>query len=411
MRKHVLFFSNHLRGPHGAAGMRSWHQARHLAQDFDVTVVIPAIDPVTARPVSPESYAPLPPEVTVRLVPVAENDRRSLKSRARYYLSAVPRQIWLGLNAPRAQIVLSMGLPITTLSIAWLSAIWHRCPLVVDVRDMPFEMAGEIGFIKNRWMLRLLIAVDTFLLRRAEQIVTNSPRYKQLLAARGLAENRITVAMIGYDGLNAPSDAQIADWRNRMKAELGPEVMVVGLFAGTMGAALPIKALIDGAAELSNDPRVGFAFLGDGQELANLQALATEQGARIWFPGRVTKQDVAAACRAADFCLYPAENGTFSGALLGNKIFDYLGAGRPILYMGHDSAVRDLILDMKAGTCFEPQDSASFAAGVVKLIDSPNHRAELTVSGTALETKGLTAAASAHKLRDLLHRILSKGQP
>ena len=85
MKKRILFFSNHLRGPGGSAGARSWHQAKRLSEDYVLDVVIPAIDPVSAKPVTREDYRGLDETVTtVRLAAGSENRRESKVARAQY---------------------------------------------------------------------------------------------------------------------------------------------------------------------------------------------------------------------------------------------------------------------------------------------------------------------------------------
>ncbi len=320
-----------------------------MAESFKVSVIIPAIDPVTAKPVTPGTYAGLPDGVDVNMVDVLDNDRSSIAKRARYYLSAVPRQLRLGLRTPKPDLVLSMGLPITTLGIAWLTSALRGARFIADVRDLPFETAEEVGYLKNSKVLAILRRTETFFLQRADAVLTNSPRYKPALAARGVDIERITVAPIGYDNFDEPSAEAVVHWRDRLETELSPDTCMIGVYSGTLGYAFPVEEVLKGAQALANDRRFGFVFLGDGQRLDEFREYAVTHNLNATFPGRVNKQDVMAVCRAADYGIYPASLGKFSSAILGNKVFDYLGAKRPVLYVGEDSAVRDLINELGAG--------------------------------------------------------------
>src|SRR5690606_9198765 len=222
--------------------------------------------------------------------------------------------------------------------------------------------------------------------------------YKQQLINKGIMAERITVALIGYDGFEEPSGSEIAEWRHHMVEALGPDVRLIGVFSGTMGVALPIDRLLENIARVQDISEIGFVFLGDGQKLEDYRCLAEASKASIWFTGRVSKHDVAAACRAADFCLYPAEQGTFSGALLGNKVFDYIGNGKAVLYLGYDSAVRDLILELGAGLAIEPEQQAQFREVLLDFLAKPEALDTMTILPDALEKLGLTASASADQL-------------
>lgn len=406
-RPSILYFSNHLRGPTAAAGARTWHQAKRLSDDFDVTVVIPAIDPVTAQPVSEETYGGLDHD-TVSVVPVETtvNDRNSLWTRFRYFLSAMRGAFDAGIRHRKVDIVMSMGLPVTLLLVAWIMSLWHRARFVVDVRDMPFDTAFEIGYIKSRFVVAVARGLESFLLRRADAVLTNSPRYKPALARRGVASDRITVALIGYDNFPPPADTAISQARQSMLEKLDPATEFIGVYAGTIGHAFPVDTILEGARLLREDRRLGFVFLGDGQRLEEFRQFAQEYGLNAVFVGRVSKNEVSTICRASDYCLYPAATGEFSGAILGNKVFDYLGALKPVVYVGRDSAVRDLLQEVDAGLYAEPGDTETFAANVASLLSDENLRARLSGNArSAILERGFTAQASAEVLAGILEGL------
>lgn len=406
-RGSILYFSNHLRGPKASAGARTWHQTKRLSDEFNITVVIPAVDPVTAQPVTEETFSGLDMEVVrVERIATLENDRSSLSRRAKYFLSAMRGAITVGIRHSRVDIVMSMGLPITLLLVAWLSALRHRAKFVVDVRDMPFETALELGYLKSRWLISLARAAETFLLRRADSILTNSPRYKPALVKRGLDGDKITVAYIGYDNFGEPPALEVDEWREGLLARLDPATEFIGVYAGTIGHAFPVETILEGADLLRKDRRIGFVFLGDGQRLQQFTEFADHHELNTAFLGRVTKGDVSRICRAADCCIYPANRGEFSGAILGNKVFDYLGARRPVLYIGGDSAVRDLLEEVGAGLYSTPDDPSSFVNNVRELAADSELRDKLgAAAASAIEQGGYTARASADVLLELLHRL------
>jgi colanic acid biosynthesis glycosyl transferase WcaI len=407
--RHILFFSNHLRGPKGAAGARSWHQAKCLSESFDVTVVIPRVDPVTAKPVTEETYAGLDPDrVRVMRLPTFRNDRSSLARRALYYLSAMAAQFCAGFRASAPDVVLSMSLPITQLVVAAFVAWARRVPLVVDVRDMPFETAEEVGYIKGRHLLGFFRLLETRMLQRAEVIVTNSPYYKRYLSERGLPGDRMHVAPIGYDDFGEPDPVIVGMWRERLTHALGAtRPMLIGIYAGTLGYAFPVDEILRGATLLNDEADIGFVFLGDGQRLEEYRQSAGANRVRAVFLGRVSKADVHAACRAADFCIYPASPGKFSSAILGNKVFDYLGAAKPIIYVGGKGAVADVISELEAGVLCGNGEPEAFAAAVRALRDDRQFLERLSLGASTFRRAGYTARASAERLRDLIGATLA----
>ena len=401
----ILYFSNHLRGPKGSAGARSWHQVKKLSDSFHVSVVIPSIDPVTSKPVTAETYDGLDfKKVDVIKISTSSNDRSSIYKRTRYYLSAMKGQLRAGLKpAKKPSIVLCMGLPLTTLLVAWITAIRNRAFFVVDVRDMPFETAYEVGYIKSRVIIRLALLAENFLLKRADHILTNSPRYKPALINKGVKESRVTVAYIGYDNFAEPSMSSIENWRRNIAEKLAPETEFVGVYSGTLGHAFPVESILEGARLLSNEKKYGFVFLGDGQRMDEFIEASEKYNLNAVFLGRVAKDSVASICRAVDYCIYPAHSGDFSAAILGNKVFDYLGARKPILYIGNDSAVWDLISNTDSGLKSALDAPTVFANNVKTLCDDNDQRLNFEKNAAdAIDSGKYTAQKSAGKLHKIM---------
>lgn len=401
----VIFLSNHLRGPKGSAGARSWHQTLALSKKFMVSVIIPGIDPVTAKPVTAESYEGLPfDRVFVSKIYVPENNRSRIITRAAYYLRMIPRQLIMALNIKQPSAVLSMSLPITTLAVAFLVSLVKRVPLIVDVRDMPFDMAEEIGYLKKGVFLSILKASERFLLRRAAAVVTNSPRYQNELIAKGIPVERIHLALIGFDGFDSPSVAQVQQSRTEMLSKLDGKTDFISLFSGTLGYALSVDVIIKLARLMQDDRSFGFVLVGDGQRYEELRETCKNENLNVVFTGRITKQKVASICKAANCLLYPGGSGRYSGSLLGNKVFDYIGAERPILYMGGDSAVWDLISNANAGLRTPSNDVNGMRDILMFFRTNPSACRELSPGISYLRSEKLTATDSANIVRDVVYR-------
>lgn len=405
--KSVLFYSNHLRGPAGAAGARSWHQVRCLSEHFHVTVVIPAIDPVTADPVQPESYAGLDEtRVDVLTIHVAQNDRTRVARRGWYYLSAMAAQLGIGLRVKRPHAIVSMSLPITQLAVAVTVSIVRGVPLVVDVRDLPFETAAEIGYLRPRRLVRLLIQLETLLLRRAQVVLTNSPHYKRFLIDRGIKEHKLHVAPIGYDDFGPVPEPLVQAWRDRLQSAFGERPpKFIAIYAGTIGHAFPVGRLLDVAQHLSPNGSIGIVLLGDGQRMPEYARRVSQENLPVRFLGRVSKADVHAACRAASVCLYPAGDGIYSAAILGNKIFDYLGAERPIVYVGNGGAVSEVMEQLGAGVVCTPDSPQDTARALERLSVDAEWRDSLARGAGRYREANLTARASAELLRNLVEGV------
>lgn len=397
--KRVLFLSNHLRGPNGTAGARSWHQVKRLSEEHHVDVIIPGTDPVSSQPVSRSDYDGLDMSlVSVTHADGTANRRESKVSRALYMVTTAFNQLLLALRSPKPSVVLSMGLPLPTLATAWLVSRIRRVPLVLDVRDIPFESAIELDYLSDGVPTRVLIAVENWLLSQAAHICTNSPRYVDILQEKGVEEKSITVAPIGFDNFNpnpqpAVLDIPVADAKLRF------------LYAGTIGFAFPLDDIVRAAAASKVTDQIELRFFGDGQQLTELVELSKRLGVHAKFEGRVPKATVMEAILHTDFCLYSGVSGRYSGAILGNKIFDYLGNGKPVLCVGEDLAVGDFLLRANAGIVV-PAEVEEIANAFEELVQSASLASDLSTAATAFQGHCPTAGSSAEILADVLRRQL-----
>lgn len=402
-RKKVVFFSNHLRGPKGSAGARSWHQANALAKDYDLTVLIPRIDPVSATEVSEHTYSGLHEKVKVIRVSSSKNNRVSKISRLFYYLTTMCSQAFVTIfKLEKPDLVFSMTLPVTQLALALIVAKVHGVPFVVDLRDLPYDLALEMGYLKNKPFANFLKSLEGFCLRRANKVLTNSPRYVSHIVKKGVSPEDISVAPIGYDDFDEPDKSKIVEWRAKIEAGFPYNPKYIGMYAGTLGFAFPVEQILQSARNLDGRKDIGLAFFGDGQQLEFYKQFASDNGINAFFGGRVEKHDIHAICRAVDFCMYPALDGEFSSAILGNKIFDYLGAKKPILYIGPDSAVSDVIVELDAGVICDSLNFDAYSSAIMEYADNNELLARHANGASKFREKNYTAVASANILKEIV---------
>jgi len=401
MNPKYLYFSNHLRGPAAAAGARTWHQCRNSPRHARVSVVIPAVDPVSATKVEERHFAGLDfSRIEVTLLRSAPLDRSSKLSRTCYYGALTFRQLVAGVRAERPHAVISMSLPLSMLLVARLVAWARRVPLCVDVRDLPFDVAREIGYAKSPAWMRLAALLELAVIRSADLAFTVSPRFKAALEERGC--RRVVYNPIGFDDFE-PVDAEPASSRVALEslfASRTPRFLVVA--AGTLGHVTEVGALLAAAALLKNQPQIGFVLAGDGQNLERYRREVAATSANVRFLGRVSKSAIAEICRNVDAAYYGSSGGFYTNAMLGNKIFDYMGAGLPVIYHGPDSAVRDIVDSAGCALLSETDDVPGLVEHIVRLAEDATLRRELGERARAAVNARYLARRSALEFWNIL---------
>ena len=248
-----------------------------------------------------------------------------------YQLGWIPPALRAGrrlLAEGRPDVVYASGPPFSTLVIGWRLARAFRLPLVVEFRDRwsddPYDPPGALRQRLDRWLERRIVADATAL-------VTVSEPWAETYRTR-FGKPTLVLAN-GYDpALVDPARA------SRPTSAEGPLRIVYtgGIYPGRRDPALLFAAI----ARLGADPaaiRVDFY----GTRPAHVWPLAEQHGVSACVavhpplpqPEAVRRQldaDVLLLMQWQD----PREQGNVPG-----KLFEYLGARRPILLIGLEGGV------------------------------------------------------------------------
>ena len=404
----VLFLPHHFREPTDKGGLRSWHIVKQLERLTPVVVVVPGVDTLTGersprlsrfRPWASERRSE---KVEIIRVNALRNDRTSKLRRGLYYLSFSALQFVRGVCLPGVRVVLTTSMPVSTMLLGWLIARIRGAPFVVDVRDLPTDLAIELGYFRDGFFSRMMLRLEYFAYRRAAQIVTVSQGMADLLVAGGVDANRVHVAPIGYDALEDEPRRPSA-----LVEGLPLAGRFVVLYSGTMGYVVDVETMLEAARLTRDRADILYLLVGDGQRLEEYQQRSRRDGSHCLFTNRVPKFVVAEICRRADVCIYPLIDGKVIAALLGNKIFDYMGAGKPTIYTGPTGDVSRLIDAAGCGVCLPPGDSKALADAILELSADRGRCIRMGAAAHRFVMSGWTAPEATGRIAGLIHGLMS----
>lgn len=335
-----------------------------------------------------------------RLALYPSHDRSALRRIACYFSFMVTAFLYLTLRAKKADLIY-VYYPSLTAGLAAVGAkLFRRTPVIVDIQDMWPDSLGSSGMMNNRLVLRLAHAACNFLYRHVDHIVVLSPGFKALLIERGVPADKISII---YNWAEE-SDAAAA---NDLPDGFDPADDFRLLFAGNMGAAQALDAVLDAAAMTqTTHPGCIYYFMGGGVERDRLAALAAQRElANVRFLPRVPLRDVQRFLSAADALLVHLSDDPLYRITIPSKTQAYLYAGRPIL-MGVAGDAADLVRSADAGHVFAPEDAAALADAVVRMVAAgPARRAQMGSNGRTFYDQHLRRASAIGAISDLIHRF------
>ncbi len=223
-----------------------------------------------------------------------------------------------------------------------------------------------------------------------------------VIKARRMPPERVKVVYLGVP-LEEFSRTRTLEEIAAARHELGvsPDELLVGSVT-RLHDSKGNSYLVDAARQVLNQrPNTRFVVFGEGPLRPELEARARALGLgeRLAFSGFA--RDVARVVSAFDVSVFPS---LWEGTPL--TVFEALAMGKPIVATDADGLV-DVLTPDRDAVIVAKGDADALAAGLLRLIDSPEDRARLSVYARVTGRQYDIAAfvRKMEQLYDLLHRV------
>lgn len=295
--------------------------------------------------------------------------------------------VWIRAIRKKAAAIGAAGIIVRDLPLAPAAIIAGRAlgiPVHYDMAEvypaalgsiLPHESGPAIRAVR---VLRLAEAVERWVVRRVATTFVVSEDSRERCIGLGVPANR--VVLVG----NTPEhpDDLVADWP--VPPELAGETDRLKLiFVGNVFADRGLRVVLDALPTILDAvPSTLLVVVGDGRELPRLKEHAQEaklDGA-VRFLGWRHHDTHAAYLRHAHIGLLPFLDTEHIRITLANKLFDYMGAGLPVVATDVPS-MRRVIDASQCGILVPPSDAEGLAREVIGLLRDPDRRAQLGAAG------------------------------
>lgn len=280
----------------------------------------------------------------------------------------------------------------------------YGVPFVFETRDLWPRRLVETGSLSPRNPLAVIMAVvERYLYRRADHILSavpvstaGLPELAKHITERGASMDDVTWLPNGVDVGEPP-------------AAPGGGVPTF-LYAGAHSRYADLDLVLDAAGILKArgaSDTLRIRLLGDGPEKARLVQRAVDEGLDfVRFDASVPKSEIRTVLDDADVCLMTCEDGgTARWATSPNKLFEYLAAGRPVLYsLG---TTYSPVEQADAGASIDPNDPAAMADAMQRLAAmGPAERRRLGSNGRRYVEDRHSYAELGAKLESTLQSVV-----
>lgn len=315
------------------------------------------------------------------------------------YLSFVPASVWRSLKLGRFDVVIATSPQFFNAVAGWLTSALKRTPWVFELRDLWPESLAAVGAVRNTWILRATEKLELFLYRDARTVVCVTLAFIDNLTGRGIARSKIEYVPNGID-VELWKEGDASKVRNAWGLR---DDQVLVSYIGTVGMAHGLDVLLEAAASLqSAHPRVRFLVIGDGAELASVRSRAEAMGlANVQFTGLVPHENVRDYMAATDISLVLLRKSELFKTVLPSKMFEAMGAGKPVV-LGVEGEARRVLELSGGGIAVAPEDGAALASGIAGLADNPSLRRDMGNAGLSFVAREFSRREWARRYADIL---------
>jgi len=264
---------------------------------------------------------------SIRVVRVGSTafPRFNMKKRVVNYLTytalAIPRALFTPCDA-----VLAMTDPPFEGIVGAFVAMLKGKPYFYNIRDMYPDMAIGGSVVAPGLLSRVWEKLHRWAMRRATRVIVLGEDMRDRIVAKGVRAEQIAIIR---DGTEIPDGgAPASQFDVEVIRQIRDGFRFVLLHAGNIGFYGAWNTLISAAKELAGDG-VGFVFVGEGAQRAQLEAMANGvSNVRFlpFFPG----SKIPSVLSAADAHLITVKRG-LQGVVVPSKMYGILAAGKPIV--------------------------------------------------------------------------------
>lgn len=240
----------------------------------------------------------------------------------------------------------------------------HRVPFIFEVRDLWPQTLIDLGRISEKSLAaRLMRQLERWLCRRAARVIVLLPKASDYYVPLGVPGERVLWIPNGVD----LSMFGRQEWMPRRGSEL-----FTLMYFGAHGEANGLENVLRAMALLQerNLP-VRLRLIGDGPRKPALVSLATDLAlSNTEFSPPVPKSRIPGLAAEADaFVFNLVDAPVFRYGISSNKLFDFLAAGRPIVFCC--DAANNPVAEAGAGVTVRPGNPAALADAIASLIAVP----------------------------------------
>jgi colanic acid biosynthesis glycosyl transferase WcaI len=271
----------------------------------------------------------------------------------------------------------------SALLVSWI----RRCPLVVNIQDLPLDAALALGMIRPSPVSRILLRLESWLYRKADLVVTISDSMMENVLAKGVAPEKTQLVPNWIDVEKYSKTHQSGLFRSQYPQSAGKTCVA---YAGNLGVKQGVDLLLKLAQAQVADPSYYFFIIGDGADKVRLQEMAAEMRLpNVTFLPFFSPDDYLAMLADVEI-IFVAQRSGAGNNFFPSKLLGLMAQRKALLVAAdEDSELAKKIHEFRFGLITKYGDVAGLVENLRRLGGDAGLRRELGENGyKAVQTYG-----------------------
>lgn len=236
----------------------------------------------------------------------------------------------------------------------------QKIPMLFCVQDLWPESLSSAGGIKNKLILKTFGKLTTYLYKNSNKILISSEGFRNSITKKGDFNDKIRFFPNWIDKI----DKSIPD--NCCLPKL-PDGFIV-MYAGNIGDAQDIQAIIKSAELLRDNEKIKFVFLGDGRMKGFLvnEIQRKDLGKTVSYMGRYPLETMPYFLSKANVLLLSLKDTEIFSLTVPSRLQAFMAAGKPVVGMINGEGA-EVIKKANCGFSVSAGDSNGLADMIVKM--------------------------------------------
>lgn len=413
MKDKLLIYAHYFYPDVASTGQILTELSQGMSDRFDITIIcaVPSYTgTVEEKYKSKRIYEEEYKGMKVIRVRVPEFQKSNKISRVKNLLAYFFNSIIGTLKIPKQDYIFTISQPPILGGTLGVLGKWIKGgKLIYNIQDFNPEQTMAVGYAKNKLLLNLVMTVDKFSCKRANEVIVVGRDMQETLKGR-------------FKNKKVPKNTFINNWINEkeiypleqnhpkiidFKKKYDLEDKFIIMYSGNIGLYYDLENIIKVIEEFKERKDVAFAFVGDGTIKSKIEEYVINNKLdNVVFIPYQDKSDLIYSLNAADIHWVVNAKG-IKGVSVPSKLYGVMASGKPVLgVLDEGSEARLIVEESNCGVCSEPGNYKQISKNLRYILENKSKVQLLGINGRKYLEANLTKDVSINKYKET---ILSLG--